>query len=181
MNAVIFADVHLRAGEAGMATQRDLVSFLRSIDVDTFPRVIVLGDLFDFWFEYRHVIFSSYFESLRAFAELRDRGAELHLICGNHDFWAGRFLEDELGFQVHRVAYETTFGDRRVRLIHGDGVNANDYGYRMYKRFARSRFPRKPLLAHTRRPLAMRRDDRRRAIRPGRRGERRDRRSGLRS
>ncbi len=139
MNVLIFADVHLRAGPAGKATQAEFVQFLRSIDPAKYERIVILGDLFDFWFEYRHVIFSSYFESLRALADLRDGGAELHLVCGNHDFWAGRFLESELGMHVHPVAYETQLGDRRVMFVHGDGVNKRDYGYRVYKQIARAR------------------------------------------
>jgi len=135
---LVFSDVHLKASPADRPRHREFVDFLRGFSPDNFDRVICLGDLFDFWFEYRHVIFSSYFDVLRAFADLRDAGVELHLVCGNHDFWAGRFLRDELNFHIHHDGVTLPFGEQRVHLVHGDGVNPADRGYRIYKRFARN-------------------------------------------
>ncbi|MFP4502869.1 MAG: UDP-2,3-diacylglucosamine diphosphatase [Candidatus Hydrogenedentota bacterium] len=134
---LIFADVHLRAGEP--ARTREFADWLRAFNPAEYTRVVCLGDLFDFWFEYRHVVFSGYFEVLRALAELRDAGVEMHLICGNHDFWAGRFLRDTLGFEIHLEA-DLPFGGKTVRFIHGDGINPADWKYRIYKRIARNRF-----------------------------------------
>lgn len=139
MKTLIFGDVHLKATADGARDRAEFARFLREIDPKVFERAIVLGDLFDFWFEYRHVVFSGYFEVLRAFAELKDRGLEMHLVCGNHDFWAGRFLEEELGFQIHPEPFAYQFGKKTVLFVHGDGVNPDDYGYRVYKRLARSR------------------------------------------
>jgi len=65
------------------------------------------------------------------------------LVCGNHDLWAGRFLETELGFQIHRDSVVLPFGEQRAHLIHGDGLNPHDRAYRLYKRFARN-----PLAVH---------------------------------
>jgi len=135
---LIFSDVHLKVTPGDLPRQLEFAAFLRQFRPPEFQRVICLGDLFDFWFEYRHVIFSGYFEVLRAFAELRDAGVELHLVCGNHDFWAGRFLREQLGFHIHQQAVVLPFGTRRVYLLHGDGVNPTDRGYRIYKRFARN-------------------------------------------
>ena len=138
--ALIFSDVHLKAAASDRTRQRDLVRFLYEVDPTECERVICVGDLFDFWFEYRHVIFSGYFDVLRAFASLRDSRVALHLVCGNHDFWAGRFLEEELGFQVHKNAVDLPFGDRNVRFVHGDGIDPKDHGYHIYKRIARNPF-----------------------------------------
>ena len=138
MKTLVFADVHLKGHGDEAATLDEFVAFLRGIDPTEFPRVVMLGDLFDFWFEYRHVIFSEYFEVLRALADLRDSGAELHLICGNHDFWAGRFLRDGLGIHVHPDSVTIEDEGPRVLFVHGDGVNPSDWSYRLYKRFARS-------------------------------------------
>lgn len=137
MKTFIFGDVHLKVHAGSAVEVSEFAAFLRSIDPAEFPRVVMLGDLFDFWFEYRHVIFSGYFDVLRALADLRDAGAELHLVCGNHDFWAGRFLRDQLGVQVHPDRYTVTEGGLTVLFIHGDGVNPSDRAYRVYKRFAR--------------------------------------------
>ena len=137
--AVVVSDVHLKVGPQGREETARFVAFLGQLDPEEIGRIIVLGDLFDFWFEYRHVIFSGYFDVLRAFAGLRERGVDLHLVCGNHDFWAGRFLEEALGFTIHRGPAHFDFGGRRVLLLHGDGINPHDWGYRVYKRVARAR------------------------------------------
>ncbi|MCL4216824.1 MAG: UDP-2,3-diacylglucosamine diphosphatase [Candidatus Hydrogenedentes bacterium] len=137
MNTLIFSDVHLAVVEDGRGVREAFIAFLRSIDPAQVERIIILGDLFDFWFEYKHVIFSGYFDVLRALADLRDGGVEFHFICGNHDFWAGRFLEDDLGFHIHRDRYMLELGGRRALFVHGDGINPKDVSYRVYKRIAR--------------------------------------------
>jgi UDP-2,3-diacylglucosamine hydrolase len=136
MKILIFSDVHLQVGEAGRPGRERFIAFLRSIDPAEFDRVIILGDLFDFWFEYRHVIFSGYFDVLRAFADLRDAGVAFDFICGNHDLWAGRFLRDELGFSIHPDRLMLDLDGARVLFVHGDGINPRDVSYRIYKRFA---------------------------------------------
>lgn len=135
---LLFSDVHLKTGAAHRPHRDAFTAFLRSFDPSDYDRFICLGDLFDFWFEYRHAIFSGCFEVLRAFAELRDAGVELHLVCGNHDFWAGRFLRDELGFQIYQDSAKLPFGEKTALFTHGDGVNPKDWGYRFYKRIARN-------------------------------------------
>lgn len=139
MNSLVFSDVHLNVAADGRERMAEFVRFLRTIDPATTERIIILGDLFDFWFEYRHVIYSGYFDVLRAFADLRDAGVAFYFVCGNHDFWAGRFLRDRLGFSIHPDRLTLSFGDRRVLFVHGDGINPRDVGYRIYKRIARAR------------------------------------------
>lgn len=138
MKTIIFSDVHLNVSDAGSAKRASFTAFLRSIDPKEVNRLIVLGDLFDFWFEYKHVVFSGYFEVLRAFADLRDGGVEFHFVCGNHDLWAGRFLRETLGFQIHRGHLSLEFNGKRVLFVHGDGINPRDVSYRVYKRIARA-------------------------------------------
>ncbi len=135
---VLFSDVHLKTGEDGRSQRADFVRFLESLGEQDCGRLICAGDLFDFWFEYRHVCFSGCFDVLRALAALRDAGVEMHLLCGNHDFWAGRFLRDETGFTIHPDQAEMDFGGKRALLFHGDGVNKADRAYRLYKRIARN-------------------------------------------
>ena len=139
MKTVVFSDVHLQTTPTGREEASEFIAFLDRLEAASVDRLIILGDLFDFWFEYRHVIFSGYFEVLASFGRLRERGVSVHLVCGNHDFWAGRFLEDHLGFVIHRAPVVMDFAGRRVLLIHGDGVNARDWGYRIYRRIARAR------------------------------------------
>jgi UDP-2,3-diacylglucosamine hydrolase len=136
MKAIIVADVHLNVAADGKQTRDDFEAFLNAIDPVETRRVVLLGDLFDFWFEYRHVIFSGYFEILAAIHRLARAGVEFHFLCGNHDFWAGRFLRDHLGFHVHdQVTLD--FDGKQVLFIHGDGIRHDDYSYRIYKRIAR--------------------------------------------
>lgn len=136
---LIFSDVHLRAIPSDAERRKEFVAFLRQFTPDEFDRVICLGDLFDFWFEYRSVIFSDYFDVLRVFAEWVDAGVEVYLVCGNHDFWAGRFLR-EIGVVVCEDSVDLPFGDRVGRIVHGDGINPTDYRYRAWKKFAKLPF-----------------------------------------
>lgn len=139
MKTLVLSDVHLTVTPDGRERMDNFVSFLRSIEPAEVERIVILGDLFDFWFEYRYVIFSGYFDVLCALAELRDAGVEFHFVCGNHDFWAGRFLEDRLDFTIHREPVTLEWDGRRVLLAHGDGLNPRDWGYRLFKRVARAR------------------------------------------
>lgn len=137
MKTLILADVHLKVTDSGAKTLTEFTRFLEDIDPGEFERIILLGDLFDFWFEYKQVLFSGYFEVLSALHRLSKAGVKLDLICGNHDFWAGRFLRDYLEISIHPDDLTLTLGDRRVRCVHGDGINPKDWRYRAYKRFAR--------------------------------------------
>jgi UDP-2,3-diacylglucosamine hydrolase len=137
MKTLFIADVHLKVNDSGKVTREAFVQFLRSIDPAECERIILLGDLFDFWFEYKQVIFSGYFEVLAAFRDLELAGVQLHLICGNHDFWAGRFLREHLHICIHPNDYHFTLGDQRILCVHGDGINPQDRSYRIYKKIAR--------------------------------------------
>lgn len=136
MKAIIVADVHLNVADDGKQVREDFEAFLRAIDPAETRTIVLLGDIFDFWFEYRHVIFSGYFEILAAFKRLARQGVEFHFLCGNHDFWAGRFLHHHLGFHIHDQV-TLPFGEKRVLFVHGDGIRKDDYAYRIYKRIAR--------------------------------------------
>ncbi len=111
--------------------------FLSRLPDDRVSDLYILGDLFDFWFEYRSVIFSANFPVLRALAELRDSGVRLHYIVGNHDCWPGRFLENVIGFTIYRQPVAAEVAGTRVFLCHGDGLNRLDYGYKLFKAVAR--------------------------------------------
>jgi len=139
MVTLFLSDVHLDVPPHNQERMDVFIGFLRSLDTSRVTRIVLLGDLFDFWFEYKHVVFSGYFDVLRAFAELRDLGVTFDLVGGNHDFWAGRFLEHRLAFTIHRRPVLMDFGGRRVLLCHGDGLNPRDVGYRVYKWIARTR------------------------------------------
>lgn len=139
MKTLIFSDAHLNATQDSAEQRAAFVSFLRKIDAKQVDCIIILGDLFDFWFEYQQVIFSGYFDVLRALADLADKGVAFHFVCGNHDFWVGRFLREQLRFMIHYDPVLMDFGNKRTLLVHGDGLNPGDWGYRFFKWFARAR------------------------------------------
>lgn len=99
----------------------------------------IVGDLFDFWFEYRHAVPKDHLEIVLRLAELRRHGLKLTYITGNHDHWLGSFLEQQVGFTVYRDQTELRLDGIRVLISHGDGLAAKDRGYRILKRILRNR------------------------------------------
>ena len=136
---VFMSDVHLGIDsmEQEAAREARLLDFLRSLPGRA-GSLYVVGDLFEFWFEYATAIPRRYFALLRALAEVRERGVEITLLTGNHDFWLGRFLTDELGIHTVDGALALELQDRRIWLHHGDGLGGGDLGYRFLKRVLRN-------------------------------------------
>jgi UDP-2,3-diacylglucosamine hydrolase len=142
MNAAyFFSDVHLGLGsqEEEKHKENELLGFLRSIRGSA-SMVVVAGDLFDFWFEYRTVIPKGFHRTLAALQDLTDAGIPVHFLAGNHDFWLGDFFSREIGMVVHPEPFELVIDGKRVFVHHGDGLADNDLGYRIIKPMLRSRF-----------------------------------------
>lgn len=133
------SDTHFSArNREGERERRAL--FLRFLS--TLPKdatLFLLGDIFDFYFEYGTVVHNRYLDIYCALRSLRDRGIGLHFIGGNHDCWVGPFMRDELGITTHneRVAFEAQ--GRSVVAVHGDLVLPRDYGYKVLKSIIRNR------------------------------------------
>ncbi len=102
--------------------------------------VYLVGDIFDFWFEYSMVVPKGYIRILGKLAELSDRGVELHLFTGNHDVWMFDYFEKELNAKVYRDPIEITLGEKRFFIGHGDGLGPGDHGYKFIKKIFRNRF-----------------------------------------
>jgi len=100
----------------------------------------LLGDLFDFWFEWKKVIPKRHFKVLREIAGWADKGLNLYYLPGNHDFRLGGFLQDELGFRTFKDTLDFTASGKKFHLFHGDGLMKSDSGYRFLKRVFRNRF-----------------------------------------
>ena len=140
-NKVLFiSDVHLGLknplGEK--ERERKLVNFLRS-NLESGDRLFIVGDLFDFWFEYRTVIPKDFILILSCLKELVDNGIRIDYIAGNHDFWVGGFFQKELGLHFHSSHLIETIGEKSFYIIHGDGLKKSDAGYRVLKRVFRNR------------------------------------------
>ncbi|HFE51918.1 MAG TPA: UDP-2,3-diacylglucosamine diphosphatase [Bacteroidetes bacterium] len=129
------SDAHLGAADPEREAHKTehLIRFLDHLDPAA-DRLIIVGDLFDFWFEYRYVIPSRYFRVLSRLQLLVERGMRVDYVPGNHDFWVRDFLPTTLGVQVHRPSLDARLLGRRLFVLHGDGLRRDDYGYRFLKK-----------------------------------------------
>ncbi len=140
MAIYFFSDVHLGATDkkSEKIKLEKLFSLFDLIRADA-TKVYILGDLFDFWFEYKHAIPKEHLQVLFKLAAMIDSGIEVHYISGNHDFWLGDFLEKEVGLIIHKDFYEITENNQRLFMIHGDGLSPGDWKYRILRRILRNK------------------------------------------
>ena len=96
--------------------------------------IFLLGDLFDFWFEYKTVVPKGFVRVLGKLAEIRDSGIPIHFFVGNHDLWMEDYFEKELNIPVYHEPKEFTFGDKTFLIGHGDGLGPGDFGYKRMKK-----------------------------------------------
>jgi UDP-2,3-diacylglucosamine hydrolase len=116
-----------------------VLSFLKYLRTNA-GGVIINGDLFEFWFEWKTVIPRSSFRVLAALAELREAGVPVMLIAGNHDCWGGEVLTKDVGIEYRKEAWEGSIAGWNARVEHGDGLRpVEDRGYRAIRPILRSR------------------------------------------
>jgi UDP-2,3-diacylglucosamine hydrolase len=130
---VLVGDAHL--GPANRDSAGRLHAFLRTIPGDG-DHLVVMGDLFDFWFEYRSVIPREAFPTLTALSQARARGVRLTVIGGNHDRWGGDFWTREMGAEFHPRGADLILAGFRARLAHGDGDSADGLLVRLVRALA---------------------------------------------
>lgn len=118
--------------EGSKKREHIFVDWLNSIKTDA-SAIYLMGDLFDFWFEYKTVVPKGYTRLLGKLAELCDLGVEIHLFKGNHDLWAFEYLEKEIGIKLHRKPEIIEIQSKRFFLAHGDGLGPGDNGYKLLK------------------------------------------------
>ena len=138
-NPVFFiSDCHLGAGSAedDRARQARLLNFLDK-EARGAAALYILGDLFDFWFEYRHAIPRRHFQILMALRRLTESGVSISYVGGNHDFWAGSFLAEEVGCKVYYEPTMETVQGRKLFLAHGDGMGRGEKSYRFFRTLLR--------------------------------------------
>ena len=117
------SDIHLGAGDPATArrTERRFVAWLDAAGRDA-EAIFLLGDIFDFWFEYRRVVPKGFVRTLGKLAELTDRGVRVVFFTGNHDMWVGDYLARECGVEIHTAPQEVTLAGQRLFLAHGDNM-----------------------------------------------------------
>ena len=132
----LVSDVHL--GAVPPATEEAFRRWLLHVR-ESGSRLIINGDLFDFWFEYRKVILSGHVRVLALLADLVESGVPVLVMGGNHDWWGGDFLRQEIGVDFHQKPVRIRVQGKSVLVAHGDGLGAGDVGYRILRLFLRSR------------------------------------------
>ena len=138
--AYFFSDAHLGLGSTEEDRQKELrlIRFLNFIQRDA-AQIYIVGDLFDYWFEYKTVVPKRYFRLFAKLAELTEQNIRLFFIVGNHDFWVKNYFRDELGMEVHVNPIETEMNGKRFLIHHGDGLLKDDIGYKILKKLLRSK------------------------------------------
>ena len=117
------SDMHFKSGGglSSRATELKVIKWLDMISNDA-KAIYLLGDIFDFWFEYKRVVPKGFVRVLGKIAELTDRGVEIHIFAGNHDMWTLDYFEKECGMIIHRDEYLVTLFDKKLLLRHGDAI-----------------------------------------------------------
>lgn len=132
------SDIHL--GMKSEQTDRDklekLFSFLTHINHENNVLYIV-GDLFDYWFEYKYVVLKNHFKLFYKLYELIENNVKIHFLPGNHDYWTRSFLTEQVGIEVHEEDVQVELHHRLCYIYHGDGIAKWDRGYRLLKRIIR--------------------------------------------
>ncbi len=132
--------MHLGFPDAGTSRIREsaLLHWIQGIKPHV-SDLFLLGDVFDFWFEYKRVVPKGFVRLLGALADLTDQGVRLHIFVGNHDLWMRDYFEQELGAHIYHEPTEFEFqfvagSSVRVCMGHGDGMGPGDYGYKVLKK-----------------------------------------------
>lgn len=126
------SDFHLglKAGTAPLEREKRVVRWLNSVAADA-REIYLLGDVFDFWWEYKLVVPRGFTRFLGTVAELTDSGIPVHFFTGNHDMWVGNYLAGECGLTIHTDPVTVSLGDKRFHLAHGEGLGTKDTGYKI--------------------------------------------------
>jgi UDP-2,3-diacylglucosamine hydrolase len=129
------SDQHLGAPTSEKSKEREkkLVRWLDSVKEDA-EAIFLLGDLFDFWFEYKTVVPKGFVRVLGKLAEIRDSGVPIYFFVGNHDLWMNDYFEKELGIPVYHEPKEFVFSGKTFLIGHGDGLGPGDNGYKRMKK-----------------------------------------------
>ncbi len=134
------SDLHLgmHPAEDSLRREKLFVQWLKEIQEDA-SELWLLGDVFDYWFEYKKVIPRGFTRFLGALASLSDSGVEIHLIPGNHDLWVFDYLPTEIGLKIHRKSLNRTWNNQLFHLGHGDGLYHGDRKYRLLQSIFKNR------------------------------------------
>ena len=139
-NIYFASDFHLGAPdwETSLTREKKIIAWLNEIEKDA-KEIYFLGDVFDFWFEYKHVVPKGFMRLLGKLANLSDAGVKLHFFIGNHDMWLFDYLQKELGATIYQQALMRKIEGKVFFIGHGDGLGPGDVKYKILKKFFRSK------------------------------------------
>jgi UDP-2,3-diacylglucosamine hydrolase len=129
------SDFHLGVPNYASSLEREkrIVAWLNEVSKNA-TEIYLMGDLFDFWFEYKYVAPKGFIRLLGKIAELSDAGIKIHLFTGNHDMWMFGYLKKELGLEIHYQPIEKIYGQKKFYLAHGDGLGPGEYSFKLLKK-----------------------------------------------
>jgi len=132
-------EFHLGAPDYASSLEREkiIVKFLDEIKNEA-SEIFLVGDMFDFWYEYRKVVPKGYVRLLGKLAELSDAGIQLHFFVGNHDMWMKGYFQKELKIPVYFDPKEFEWNGKKFLIGHGDGLGPGDHGYKRIKKIFRN-------------------------------------------
>ena len=135
------SDFHLGVDALHTSKEREqrIIKWLDWASKDA-AAIYLVGDVFDFWFEYKTVIPKGYIRLFGKLAALRDQGVPIYFFTGNHDMWMFAYLEKELGIPTYREPIKRTFAGKTFFIGHGDGLGPGDHGYKFLKKVFANRF-----------------------------------------
>jgi UDP-2,3-diacylglucosamine hydrolase len=133
------SDFHLGAPDeaASLLREKAIVRFLDENKANA-AAFFIVGDVFDFWYEYKRVVPKGYVRLLGKLAEISDAGIELHMFAGNHDMWMKNYFQQELNAKVYMEPVEFEFNGHTFYIGHGDGLGPGDHGYKAMKKVFRN-------------------------------------------
>ncbi len=137
---LFISDVHLglQSKQIEKNKERSLVKFLNFAQ-ENCRELFIVGDLFDYWFEYRKVYQKGFFRTLTALQDLTEKNVKIHYFIGNHDFMHRDFFSNEIGAVMHEEPIDITLNNKRFFIGHGDGLVKNDIGYNILKKVLRNK------------------------------------------
>lgn len=124
-----------------MNRKNELLKFLSTVTKNG-SRLVIDGDLFDFWYEYKYVVPKNYIWLYAKFIEMVEDGIAMDYVAGNHDFFPGQFFSESLGLKIYPDGFSEEIGGKKFLVIHGDGLALKDSGYRMLKKVLGNGFVR---------------------------------------
>ncbi len=131
-NTYFASDFHLGlpAGSPPLDREKKVVRWLKSVAPDA-KEIYLLGDVFDFWWEYKLVVPRGFTRFLGTLSEITDSGIPVHFFTGNHDMWLGDYLSTECGIIAHTFPVTMVLDGKKFHLAHGEGLGTSDFGYKV--------------------------------------------------